>query len=94
MTSAAVTVWLISLRRCPPKARATRMLTDTPIAPKVTTRMKTRLLAKPTAAMAVAPSTPTITWLMKFRTRMRMNSRLTGIAMPAISRRSLALVVT
>ncbi len=89
---AAVTVWLISERRRPPKARATRMLTETPMAPRVTTRMNTRLLAKPTAAIAVEPRTPTMTWLTKLRTRMRTNSRLTGTAMPAMSRRSVAFV--
>ena len=49
--------------------------------------MKTRLLAKPTAAMAVAPRAPTTTWLTKFSTSMKTNSRLTGTAIRAISRR-------
>ena len=49
--------------------------------------MKTRLLAKPTAAMAVAPSAPTTTWLTKLSTSISTNSRLTGTAIRAISRR-------
>ena len=49
--------------------------------------MNTRLLAKPTAAMAVAPRAPTTTWLTKLSTSMSTNSRLTGTAMRAISRR-------
>ena len=49
--------------------------------------MNTRLLANPTAAMAVAPSAPTTTWLTKLSTSMSTNSRLTGTAMRAISRR-------
>jgi hypothetical protein len=63
------------------------MLTDAPRAPSVSTRMKTRLLAKPTAAIAVAPRAPTTTWLTKFSTSMKTNSRLTGTAILAISRR-------
>ena len=84
---AAVTLVFISCRRPDPWARATRMLTDAPRAPSVSTRMKTRLLANPTAAMAVAPRAPTTTWLTKFSTSMKTNSRLTGTAILAISRR-------
>ena len=86
-SSAAVTVWSISVRRPAPKARAMRMLTEVPRHPSVMTRMKNRLLAKPTAAMAVAPSVPTTTWLTKFRTSISTNSALTGTAIRAISRR-------
>ena len=82
-----MTLVFISCRRPDPWARATRMLTDAPRAPSVSTRMKTRLLAKPTAAMAVAPRAPTTTWLTKFSTSMKTNSRLTGTAILAISRR-------
>ena len=82
-----MTLVFISCRRPDPWARATRMLTDAPRAPSVSTRMKTRLLANPTAAMAVAPRAPTTTWLTKFSTSMKTNSRLTGTAILAISRR-------
>jgi hypothetical protein len=63
------------------------MLTDAPMAPRVRTRIIVRLLAKPTAAMAVAPRVPTTTWLTTLRRRVRTNSALTGTAMRAISRR-------
>ena len=76
-----------------PNARATRMLTDAPRAPRVSTRIIERLLANPTAAMAVAPSRPTMTWLTTCRSRVRTNSALTGTAMRAISRRGLGRVV-
>ena len=76
-----------SSRRPPPCARATRMLTETPKADSVIRTMKTRLLPNPTAAMAVAPSAPTTTWLTKFITSSRTISRLTGTAMLAICRR-------
>src|SRR3954453_5391941 len=71
----------------PPWARATRMLTEAPMAPRVRTRIIVRLLANPTAAIAVAPSVPTTIWLTRLRTRVRTNSALTGTAMRAISRR-------
>ncbi len=63
------------------------MLTEVPRQPSVMIRMNDRLLAKPTAAMAVAPSVPTTTWLAKFSTSISTNSALTGTAICAISRR-------
>src|SRR3954447_18173650 len=84
---AAETVWFSRDWSPPPWARATRMLTEAPMAPKVRTRIIVRLLANPTAAIAVAPSVPTTIWLTRLRTRVRTNSALTGTAMRAISRR-------
>ena len=66
------------------------MLTEVPRAPSVTARMNVRLLEKPTAAMAVAPSPPTTIWLTKLSTSMSTNSMLTGTAMRAISGRGSA----
>ena len=48
--------------------------------------MKETLLERPTAATALAPSTPTMIWSIKLNDAWNTDSRLTGIATLRISR--------
>jgi hypothetical protein len=89
--SAEETTELSSFSRLAPYALATRIAALAPRAPSVKVGIRLRLLTKPTDATATAPSAPTTIWLMKLSNRIKTNSRLTGIAILAISRPGVAV---